>query len=304
MDQRHEHRSAGAAGLAAPTEERVVPPCPGCGMVNRPGAPVCRNCGLPIARPSDPLRGVSQGWFHPTHRAPSATMSALGVVLVAGVLVAGAMLTFEGGGVLRYGGRLGVLASASPSAVPSRDPRPSTIPGQALVPTGPGTAVPQESVGGAASGFTCDDTSIEDLTRSRWRVQTVRAGSRRRFDRVALDLVRTGGAQRRGTVTLEWMSPEEARTTFGLPRFDGRRGLLITFGRPFSTSGAQLIGPTDLRAERIESMSGVYRFVDRDGAARVYIALRDDSCARLTAPELENEGRPARRASILVDLRE
>jgi hypothetical protein len=101
---------------------------------------------------------------------------------------------------------------------------------------------------------------------------------------------------------VEWMSPEDARTTFGLPRFDGRRGILVSFGPPFRTSGAQLIGPTDLREEGIGSASGVYRFTDRDGVARVYIAIRDDSCVRLTARELESEGRPPRRTSIFLDL--
>jgi len=172
------------------------------------------------------------------------------------------------------------------------------------VPATSSPVAPGEPTDAATSGFRCEDTEIADLTRSRWRLQTVRAGSRRRFDRVALELVRAGGARRPGAVTLQWMSPEEARATFGLPRFDGRRGILISFGPPFSNSGAQLIGPTDLREEGIGSTSGVYRFTDRDGVARVYIAVRDDSCVRLSAPKLASEGRPARGASIFVDLGE
>jgi hypothetical protein len=229
-------------------------------------------------------------------------MSVLGVVVVAGVLFAGVLLTFSGGGLLRYGGRFGVSPTASPSAPSTGAPRASAVPGQAVVPALPSAAASGEPTGDAGSGFSCEESEITDLTRSRWGLQTVRAGSRRRFDRVALDLVRSGSANRQGRVTLQWMSPEDARATYGLPRFDGRRGILVSFGPPFSTSGAQLIGPIDLREEGIGSMSGVYRFTDRDGVARVYIAVRDDSCVRLNARELEPEGRPARRSSILVDI--
>ena len=96
--------------------------------------------------------------------------------------------------------------------------------------------------------------------------------------------------------------PEEARGTFGLPRFDGRRGLLVTFGGQVTTTGTQLIGPVDLRGGGIESISGIYRFVDIDGEARTFIAIRDQACARIRAPELEDEGSASRRATIVMDL--
>jgi hypothetical protein len=270
-------------------------------MVNRPGTPVCRSCGLPIARPADPLRGTLPGWFRPMHQGPSLAMSVLGLALVVGVLLVGGTLTLSGDGVLRYGGRLGLAPSASPSAAATGSSRPGALQGAAPTATAPATILPQEATDEPVSRYSCDDAEITDVTRSRWRLQTVRAGSRRRFERVVLELARTGGAERRGAVKLQWMSPEEARTTFGLPRFDGRRGVLITFGAPFSTSSAQLIGPADLRDERIESMSGVYRFIDRDGATRVFIALRDDSCVRFAAPQLEGQDDRGRRASITLD---
>ena len=127
-------------------------------------------------------------------------------------------------------------------------------------------------------------------------------GSRRGFERVTFELTRRGDADRAARITFGWMSPEEARDTFGLPRFDGRRGLLVTFGGQVTTTGAQLIGPVDLRSGGIESISGVYRFVDFDGQARTFIAIRDQACARVRAPELEDEESTSRRATILIDL--
>jgi hypothetical protein len=100
------------------------------------------------------------------------------------------------------------------------------------------------------------------------------------------------------------MSPQEARGTFGLPRFHGRRGLLVTFGGRVTTTGVQLIGPLDLEGGRIESISGVYRFVDFDGQVRTFIAIRDQACARIRAPGFEDKESISRRARILIDLAE
>ena len=101
-------------------------------------------------------------------------------------------------------------------------------------------------------------------------------------------------AGRAGRITLEWMSPRDARASFGIPSFDGRRGLLLTFGGQVTTSGAQLIGPADLREGRLDSISGIYRFTDRDGQTRAYIAIRDEACARIRAADLQERGSPRR----------
>jgi hypothetical protein len=69
-----------------------------------------------------------------------------------------------------------------------------------------------------------------------------------------------------------------------------------------TTAGAQLIGPQDLRESRIGSISGIYRFIDFEGRAHAFIAIRDRACARIRAPGLEDEGGRGRRASILIDL--
>ena len=175
-------------------------------------------------------------------------------------------------------------------------PRPTPAGTGAPLTEPPGTAPDQ------ASTFTCEDRSIRDATTSRWHLGTVRAGSRRGFERVTFELARRGGANRAARITIAWMSPPEARGTFGLPRFDGRRGLLVTFGGQVTTTGTQLIGPVALEGGRIESISGIYRFVDFDGQVRTFIAIRDRACARIRAPELEDEDSTSRRATIVIDL--
>lgn len=229
-------------------------------------------------------------------------MSALGLALVLGLLLVGTALVTTGGGILEQGGRLGVAVDASPSPGATVAAAQRATPRPALTVTGSSeTETPQASPE-SQSPFSCEDGEITDATGSRWQLRTVRAGARRGFDRVTFDLVRRGSANRAGRVAVEWMSPQDARDTFGLPRFDGRKGLLLTFPAQVTASGAQLIGPTDLKEDGIDSISGVYRFIDVDGRARAYVAIRDRSCARIRAPELEDQDTTARRASILVDL--
>jgi hypothetical protein len=214
----------------------------------------------------------------------------------------GTALVTSGGGILEQGGRLGLAPDASPSPEltvadgPRATPRP-TLP----VTASPDPLAPEASPE-AASPFSCEDSEIRDATRSRWELRTVLAGARRGFDRVTLQLARRGEASRAGSTTVEWMSPEEARDAFGIPRFEGRNGLLFTFPAQVTASGAQLIGPTDLKGDGIDSISGVYRFIDVDGRARAFIAIRDRSCARIRASDLGDQGGASRRASILVDL--
>jgi hypothetical protein len=249
------------------------------------------------------VRGVAPGWFHaPPRQRPSGTNSVVGLALVLGLLVVGTALVTSGGGILEQGGRLVMAPDASPSpevAVaggPSATARPTPPVTTSSDPLAPETS-PE-----AASAFSCEDSEIRDATRSRWELRSVLAGARRGFDRVTLQLARRGDASRGGSISVEWMRPEEARDAFGIPRFDGRKGLMFTFPAQVTTSGAQLIGPTDLKGDRIDSISGVYRFIDVEGRPRVFIAIRDRSCARIRATELGDQGGASRRANIIVDL--
>ena len=226
---------------------------------------------------------------------------AVGLAVVALLVVAAALVTSDVWD-LRYGGRLGAIAVVSPSAAANEADGPSLT----LRPRPAGTRAaviePSATAPDQASTYTCEDREIRDATTSRWQLRAVLAGSRRGFERVTFELDRRGDANRAARITIEWMSPQEARGTFGLPRFDGRRGLLVTFGGQVTTARTQLIGPLDLQAGGIESISGVYRFVDSDGLVRTFIAIRDQACARIRAPELEGQASASRRATIVIDL--
>ena len=269
-------------------------------MVSRAEDPVCRNCGLPAARPGDPLRGVAPPWRPVSAERPSTVTSAIGFVLVLALLLVGATLATSGGGILTRGGRLGVFVPPSvPTLVASPGPY-AARPIAAATPQ-PGS-VASAAPTGQTSRFSCEDATIRDASVSRWRLQTVRAGKRKQVERVTLALVRSGRAKHAARAAISWMSPAEARQTFGLPEFDGQRGLLVSFRGPLAMTGTQLIGQVDLASEGMRSISGIYRFVDVDGGIRVFIALRDRSCADIRSPQFEEQGRAPRIGVIRIDL--
>jgi hypothetical protein len=223
------------------------------------------------------------------------------VVFVILLVIAGVLVTSDGG-ILEDRGRLGAVPLVSPSGSASEAPGLSMTPRPAPAGTGAPVSEPLGTMPDQPSTYSCEDREIRDATTSRWQLGTVLAGSRRGFERVTFELARRGDANRSARITFGWMSPQEARGTFGLPRFDGRRGLLVTFGAQVTTTGTQLIGPLDLRAGGIETVSGVYRFVDFEGQVRTFIAIRDRACARVRAAELEDQDGTSRRATILIDL--
>ena len=275
--------------------------CPGCGLTDQRGAPVCRNCGLPIAGSGDPLRGVAPRWFTRSVAGPSTMTSVTGLVLVIALIVIAGTLATSGAGFLRSGGRLGLTVPPSPSLRVAAPAGPSVDYPSITIDTVEPTVTPIAPIEPAVA-YSCEDARIRAASKSRWRLEAVRAGSRRGFERVTFQLVRRGKAQRAARVTIRWMSPAEARRTFGLPKFSGQRGLLLTFGGPVSNTDTQLIGEVDLARQRMTSISGIYRFVDFDGRVRAFVAIRDRTCARIRGPGFENEARSAGGARIVLDL--
>jgi hypothetical protein len=217
---------------------------------------------------------------------------------VALLAIAGTLAT-TGGGVLDRGGRIGAdpVVSASPDQSPGTRPSPGPGSGAVVAPD-LATAIP-DAAPEDVSPFRCDDRDVRVVARARWQLRGALAGSRRGFERVTLQLARRGSADRSPRISVAWMSPQEARAAYGIPSFDGRRGLLLSFGPQVTAADAQLIGPVDLRESGIGSITGVYRFVDREGQAHAYIALRDQSCARIRTTGLQGRGRGA---AILIDL--
>ena len=126
MTRSNQPQGAGAPGQPwTPDQASQGVTCPACGLANEAGARVCRNCGLPIASTSDPLRGVKPGHVDlPTARR-SGLSGMVGLAVVIGLLLVGGTLAVTGGGILNSGGRLGVApdASASPAAGATTVPR-------------------------------------------------------------------------------------------------------------------------------------------------------------------------------------
>jgi hypothetical protein len=195
-------------------------------------------------------------------------MPAVALVTAAILLLITGTLAISDLGTLKDGSLAEAAPSVSPAAPLDQAHGPFVAPGPTPTRisargTQPPTAAPDQAL-----PYTCEDREIRDATTSRWQLRTVLAGARRGFERVTFELTRLGRANRAARIAIEWMSPEEARGTFGLPRFDGQRGLLLTFAGPVTTPSAQLIGPVDLRGGGMDSISGVYRFIDREGLVR------------------------------------
>jgi hypothetical protein len=229
------------------------------------------------------------------------------VVVLVSLLIAGTLAT-SGAGVLNHGGRLVLGPPPTPSSSAATLAMPST--GQASVtsttlPPRIELAEPVEPVETVeeASEYACEDFEIRASLSSAWQIEAVRAGPRGGYERVTFQLGRRGKAPRAARVTGRWMSPGEARDTFGLPRFKGRRGLLLTFRGPARTEETSLIGSTDLTRQGMTSVSGVYRFKDVEGTPRAFVALRDDACARIRAPKFETKGGGSGAPRIILDFR-
>lgn len=293
----------------APDMEATAPAsCPACGQAVDARAPVCTRCGLPTARSGDPLRGVAPRWSATPDTYRSGSTSLVGLMVVLVTLFIGGILATSGGGVLNHGGRLGLAPPPTPSSSAGTLAEQSTgSPSITSTMSQPRIELaeavePVEPVG-EASEFTCEDFEIRAALSSRWQIEAVRAGARRGFERVTFQLGRRGKARRPARVTFRWMSPAEARQTFGLPKFRGQHGLLLTFRGPARTGETSLIGSTDLVSQDMKSVSGIYRFTDVEGTPRTFVALRDEACARISAPKFETTGGGSGSPRIILDLR-
>lgn len=242
---------------------------------------------------------------------PSAQRSGLsatiGLALVVGLLLVAGTLAVSGGGILSTGGRLGVDA-ASPSPEPASDGRSD----------GDGTVTPIASsdpgTDGGSTGavtsfeFTCDEGTITDLSRGKWFLDEFVAGSREEggYDRVTFRLARTGKKKAKdGTsVKMEWMSPSEAKSTYGVPRrVQGERALVITFDGPVKIDANQTIDQLFLEPAGVTQVRNIQTFDGNEGQVHAVLGLRGESCARLSVNRKAwNKKTPQRNANVLLDI--
>jgi hypothetical protein len=242
---------------------------------------------------------------------PSAQRSGLsatiGLVLVVGLLLVGGTLAVSGGGILNTGGRLGVdpVASATPDPGTSEE----TSSGNGVVSP---VASGDPSSGGTAAvtsfPFTCAEGSITDLSRGKWFLDEFVAGSREAdgYDRITFKLARTGKKKATsGTgVTMQWMTPSEAKSTYGAPRrVQGERAIVVTFDGPVRIGIDQTIDQLFLEPAGVEQIRNIQTFDGTDGKVHAVIGVRGDACARMSVKSKAwNKKSPQKNAQIVLDV--
>lgn len=248
---------------------------------------MCRNCGLPIASATDPVRGVQPGRVDMPGAKRSGLSATVGLALVVGLLLVAGTLAVSGGGILSTGGRLGVDAGASPSPVP--DSSASTIDGgQITTPddtTGETVTAPPEGDIGQKLDFTCEAGAIKDLGRGKWILSQARAGSRISdgYDLITFELSQDGGgkAKKATIVRMDWLDPTDARTKYGAPsKVQGSRALVLTFDGSVDVPVNQVID-SSLGTEGVDQIKNIQTFEGTDGKVHAIIGLRSESCASL-----------------------
>jgi len=268
----------------------------------------CRNCGLPIASDSDPLRGVAPGSVDLPKVRRSGLSATVGFVLVIGLIIVGGTLAVSGGGILGSGGRFvtgpGVTASAAPLG--SGDPGS----GEVIGPLGsgdPGNAnTDTPTATGTSFEYTCDDDAIKDLSKGKWFLSEVQAGVRSdedgAFDQVYWKMTRQSqkNVKKATTVTMEWTTPKEAQEKYGIPRVLGNRAIVVTFNGPVDITANQTIESYQLEAADIEQVKKIQLF-ESGGKVRTVIGLRSDSCARMEAKGWGGKAKP-KAARVILDI--
>lgn len=266
--------------------------CPACGLANEAGARVCRNCGLPIASASDPLRGVKPGRVDMPSAERSGLSATIGLALVVGLLLVGGTLAVSGGGILSGGGRLGVQPGGSPSPAAQADGEPIDASSEQITPpdgTETGSTDTGDDRGGTGTSFeyTCENDAIRDLGSSKWFLSQFKAGERvaedETYERITWEMSKRGDAKTGTTVSMEWTTPKEARSAYGADLVSGPRAIVVTFDGPIDITAGQRIDELLLEPESVERVRTIDMFEGEDGNVRTVIGIRGDSCARMSA---------------------
>jgi hypothetical protein len=282
--------------------------CPACGLPNEAGARVCRNCGLPIASATDPLRGVAPGRVDMPSTQRSGLSATIGLILVVGLLLVGGTLAVSGGGFLGGGGRLGAGGDADPADAPGATTQPVTA---EVVPEGVDleqpTQAPSTGKVGTSFDYTCDDDTIKDVSRGRWFISEVAAGKREdeggTYDQVYWTMTRQNKKKVKSatTVRMEWSTPKEAQDTYGIGKVQGNRAIIVTFDGPVSIVADQEIDDTQLQGEGIQQIKRVQLFTGADKKIRTAIGIKGDACARMEARGWGGKAQPAN-AKVILDI--
>jgi hypothetical protein len=286
-----------------------------CHLRNDVTARFCRQCGLPLGAPRDPVRGTTTRRADlPSDRGAgiAAVISLAAIVVIAGIA---GFLVFRGFDTTTTAG-----ASATTSAPPASSgapavtepPTPSDDP-VIVDPTASPTETPNEepteepgdepTEGPTArpvttrTDWTCEDASIQDPLKGRWRITQTRWGRQSEFDRLAFDLTRLDGSARRGTeVTMEFLRPARAASRYDVDTPTGDRALVITFDGPINLRAAMSAQPP------LTSVGSLTARTDADGVVHAIVGIEGDGCARLVANDWRNGDDSTTTARLLIDI--
>jgi hypothetical protein len=276
--------------------------CPACGLANEAGARTCRNCGLPIASASDPLRGVTPGRVDLPRARRSGISATVGFVMVVGLLLVGGTLAVSGGGILSGGGRLGGATETPTPELVAVDGSEgdATVPLASADPEGvEAEASPTRDALTTSLDYTCEDGAIKDLSKGRWFLNEVQAGIRPDSDQVYWNMTRQSSDSRKSTVVrMEWMTPKKAQQTYGIQKVLGKYAVVITFDGPVDIPANQRIDTAVLEAEGIEQIKKIQLFEGKDGNA---IGLANKSCAKLSSVNWNRKSAKRKNGRVTLD---
>lgn len=327
-------RLPGRKGTAASQRPTPLPPfvvCPVCHLRNDVTARFCRDCGLPLGAPRDPVRGTTTRRAElPSERGAgiAAVVSLVAIVVIAGLAGFLVLRGFESTPTTAV-----TSATGAPSVDPSQDARPpgsgalvpSDVPAitpdvdPSLDPAGPtegpdaATTPPEEPTPEPAgeptdrptanplstrTGWTCDAAAIQDPLSGRWRIAEARWARQDGFDRLTFDLTRLGGSVRRGTIVrMEFLRPSRAASRYDVDTPIGDRALVLTFDGPLNLRSAMSAQP-GLRA-----IASLGARTDADGVVHAVIGVPGNGCARLIANDWRNGDDGTTTARLIVDIR-
>jgi len=303
--------------------------CPVCHLRNDVTARFCRQCGLPLGAPRDPVRGTTTRRADlPSERGAgiAAVVSLVAIVVIAGLagyLVfrgfesvpttagAGATMTPPVGGA-QSGEPQGPspraptpsLRAASPEptergGVATRRPEAATDdPGETTEPEADPTARPTPDPLPTRTGWTCDDAAIQDPLGGRWRITGARWGRRDGYDRLTFDLARLEGSTRTGTVVrMGFVRPARAASRYDVAMPSGDRALVITFDGPLALR-------TDISAQPgLTALSSLTARADDEGVVHAVLGIEGDGCARLVANDWRTGDDDTSTAKLIIDIK-
>jgi hypothetical protein len=281
-------RAPGPSGIQDARASRTA--CPSCGFANDPGARFCRNCGLPLGWPQDPVRGTARRQPDlPSERGAGfgsvvGLIAAVLVLIVAGVLV---LRPLGGGGA----GTIGTSFSPGPSASapliaesPGTSPLPSPLASGPVSSIVPGASPSEGPSGPPASfrpttGYTCDTATLADPTNGRWRVTHLTWARHIAYDEAAVTLTRDSDTLVGPTLTIESLSPADLNSTYGItPPADGQREVVVTFDRNART------GTTTRSTPRLQTIRSIVVAQGSDSLLHVVLGVNGTGCHAVRVP--------------------